>query len=63
MKIILDRDRCVGHGLCVLEAPDLFDIGDDSGLAVILNERPEGEDVGAAESAVAGCPERALTIE
>ena len=53
----VDRDRCIGAGNCVLNAPELFD-QDDDGLVVLLDGA--GADGPAAARAVASCPSRAL---
>ncbi|NLT31620.1 MAG: ferredoxin, partial [Propionibacterium sp.] len=29
MKIVADLNKCQGHGLCVVTAPDVFDQGED----------------------------------
>jgi ferredoxin len=36
IRIFLDLDKCQGHGLCVMCAPNAFDIDPDSGQAVLL---------------------------
>ena len=36
VRIIADRNRCVGAGQCVLSAPDVFDQSDEDGRVVIL---------------------------
>lgn len=61
MKVKVDYDRCEGHGLCALQAPDAFSLDDDGGL----NYRFEGQDVptdmeGDVRSAVDACPVTAL---
>src|SRR4030088_2666238 len=32
MRIVVDRDRCTGLGMCEAEAPDLFEVQDDGTL-------------------------------
>lgn len=32
MRIIADYDRCEGHGLCVAQAPEVFDLDDEGDL-------------------------------
>lgn len=61
LKIIADRDVCIGAGLCVLTAPAVFD-QDDDGLVVLLRADPEGPDAAAAREAVANCPSGALRL-
>jgi ferredoxin len=61
MKITVDHERCEGHGMCAISAPDLFTLDDDG----ILRYAHEGRDVPAdaetaAHVAVATCPVAAL---
>ncbi len=37
MKIVLDSDRCTGHGRCYALAPDVYD-ADDEGHCVVRHE-------------------------
>lgn len=61
MKIILDRPRCEGHGLCEEAAPQLMHL-DDDGELVLDVEEVEGADVDAAKAAVRVCPVAALRV-
>ncbi|MDT7623648.1 MAG: ferredoxin [Pseudonocardiales bacterium] len=61
MRIVVDRDKCTGLGMCEAEAPDLFEVQDDGSLTV-LNDRPGSDDLEAAEAAVMACPTEALTL-
>lgn len=58
MKIAADRDVCIGAGLCVVTAPQVFD-QDDDGLVTLLAEET---DVAAAREAVGLCPSGALRL-
>ena len=62
MKILLDRPRCEGHGLCEEAAPGLMHL-DDDGELVIDREEVEGADVATAQAAVRVCPVAALRVE
>ena len=62
MKILLDRPRCEGHGLCEEAAPDLMHL-DDDGELVIDREDVDGPDLVAANAAVRVCPVAALRVE
>lgn len=59
IQVHADRDVCIGAGMCVLTAPEVFD-QDDDGLVVVLDERPA--DATAAGEAVANCPAGALSL-
>ncbi|WP_198961394.1 ferredoxin [Pseudonocardia sp. MH-G8] len=60
VQVHADRDVCIGAGMCVLTAGDVFD-QDDDGIVVVLDEHPS--DAGDARSAVANCPSGALSLE
>lgn len=61
MRIVVDREKCSGLGMCEAEADDLFEVQDDGSL-VILNETPDEDRREAAEAAVSACPTEALSI-
>ncbi len=58
MKIAADRNVCIGAGMCVVTAPDVFD-QDDDGLVVLLTEETDDP---AAREAVGLCPSGALRL-
>lgn len=62
MKINVDVDACNGHGECVIEAPEVFDLADDSDVVVVLEEAPAEARRAQVERAVAMCPVAALQI-
>ena len=62
MKIVVDRSKCSSIGLCEATAPDIFEIGPDGGLNILLDEIPEGRRV-ELEQACENCPTQALSIE
>ncbi|GAA2695792.1 ferredoxin [Streptomyces lunalinharesii] len=61
MKIIIDENKCVGAGQCVLAAADVFDQRDEDGVVVLLNPLPADDLSAQVEDAAARCP--ALAIE
>lgn len=63
MRIVLDNDRCQGHGRCYALAPELFGC-DDEGYAVLLVDGDIDPSAEAdAQLAVDSCPEFAITLE
>ena len=61
MRIVVDRDKCTGLGMCEAEAPDLFEVKDDGTLQVLM-ERPSEDLRAELEAAVESCPTEALSI-
>jgi len=61
MKILLDRPRCEGHGLCEEAAPDLMHL-DDDGELVLDHEEVGGDLLAGANAAVRVCPVAALRL-
>jgi ferredoxin len=59
MKIEADRDVCIGAGMCVMTAEEVFD-QDDDGIVVVLEVEVPAEYADAAVRAVASCPSGAL---
>jgi ferredoxin len=61
MKVEADRDVCIGAGMCVMNAEEVFD-QDDEGLVVVLAAEVPPEHADAAARAVAACPSGALRL-
>ncbi len=61
MRVAADHDTCVGAGMCVTTAPDVFDQGDDGLVAPLVEQVPSAHQA-AARSAVALCPAGALRL-
>ena len=63
MRIVLNNERCQGHGRCYTLAEDLFGY-DDDGYATVLVEGELTEDqIPRAQLAAANCPEYAIAVE
>jgi ferredoxin len=60
MRVVADRELCVGSGACEMLAPDVFEVGDD-GVVQVLQAEPDDED--AVQQAAEQCPTRALSLE
>jgi ferredoxin len=63
MKVIVDQDKCVASGQCVLLAPDVFDQRDEDGVVVLLQENPPGELHEDVRQAARVCPSLAIRLE
>jgi ferredoxin len=62
MKIATNRERCIGAGLCVFTAPDVFG-QDDEALVVLVQEDPPESLRGDALTAARQCPSQAITLD
>ncbi|ADD44472.1 ferredoxin [Stackebrandtia nassauensis] len=62
MRLSADRDTCVGAGMCVLTAPEVFDQDDEQGRVVILDPGVVDERAEAVREAAVLCPAAALTV-
>jgi ferredoxin len=61
MRVIHDPEQCANLGMCESVEPDVFEIGDDGLLRVLLPEPPE-ELRASAEAACLACPTGALRL-
>ena len=63
MRVIIDAERCQGHLMCSIAAPEVFG-ADDYGNSVLLIEGDIPAELEAkVRRAEGNCPERAITIE
>lgn len=62
-RVILSLDRCQGYANCVVAAPDIFDIDERAGTAILLQGAPDEALRPAAEDAVGQCPTEAISLK
>ncbi len=63
MRLVVDRPRCEGHGLCEEAAPQLLHLDDEGELVIDREEVDEGSPEAAAAAAAARvCPVAALSL-
>lgn len=62
MRIISDRDRCIGAGHCMRAAPDVFDSGLD-GRVVVVDPEPGSSHAETIRKVVRLCPNSALVLQ
>ena len=56
-RVVVDREVCMGAGVCELEAPEVFELDADGVLQV-----HQPTDLTAVETAVRACPTGALQL-
>ena len=62
MRVVVDRDRCRGAGMCALTAPAVFDQSEDDGTVVVLDPEPPPEQEAAVMRAVGLCPNGVIRL-
>jgi len=60
VKIRIDRDACIGEGLCVNTAPGVFDLDEEEKSYVV---DPNGADEATIREAAEACPVQAIILE
>ncbi|MFC4911330.1 ferredoxin [Actinomadura gamaensis] len=63
MRVVADRERCLGAGQCVLHAPKVFDQSDEDGTVVLATDTPPEDQYEAVRLAADMCPNMVLSIE
>lgn len=61
-RILVDSDRCEGHGLCEQTASEMFRLDDEGELHLTQEEVP-AEHESAVAAAVRVCPVAALKVQ
>ena len=61
IRIIVDRDLCESNAVCVGEAPEVFGLDQQNGMAV-LDDTPGPPRLADVRRAVHRCPRGALSI-
>jgi ferredoxin len=61
VRVDVDWDLCESNGLCVLAAPEVFELQEDDTL-LILQETPDEPLLGKVGDAIRTCPKRAISL-
>jgi ferredoxin len=62
MRVRVDPEKCQGHTLCAMRAPEIFELSDFDGHATArVEEVPPGLEE-AVRDAAATCPEQAIVV-
>ena len=62
VELHIDRDRCVGAGMCALTAPHVFDQDPNDGRVRLIERQPEERSAKDLQAAAALCPTGALRL-
>jgi ferredoxin len=62
MKVIVDRQRCDGNGVCMGIAPEVFDVDDDLYLHVAENIPDDPDLIARVRQSITSCPVLALKL-
>lgn len=60
-KLCVDKDTCIGCGLCVSQNEEYFEFNDD-GLSQVKKETISDNDIKEIENITESCPVNAITI-
>jgi len=63
VKVSVDGQRCQGHTLCSMIAPESFELDDVDGTASPVTEVVPAEQEDAVREAVHSCPEQAISVD
>jgi ferredoxin len=62
MKAVIDKEACIGCGLCPSMCPEVYEMGDDGKAFVKVDTVPKDVEASAREAAEA-CPTEAIKIQ
>ncbi|MEV5978412.1 ferredoxin [Streptomyces sp. NPDC052114] len=62
MRVTVDRQRCIGSGMCVLAVDEVFDQREEDGAVQLLLDEVPGELEDSVRQAARVCPSRAITV-
>ncbi|WP_416969683.1 ferredoxin [Streptomyces sp. 4F14] len=62
MKVRVDPERCQGHTLCFMRAPEVFELSEIDGHSSPVDEEVPDDQQEKVVDAVRSCPERAIGV-
>lgn len=62
MEVTVITGRCVGQGMCVLYAPQAFELSDEDGRSKERFRKVPPDQEDAVRKAADACPEQAIAI-
>jgi ferredoxin len=61
MRVTVDREMCEANAVCAGLVPEVFDVGEDDQLRILVAEIP-ADLAGGVRQAVQACPKTALRL-
>jgi ferredoxin len=61
VKILVDKAKCTGIGMCESLMPDVFEVQDDGSLLLLMDE-VDGDRLIELHEAISGCPTMAISV-
>jgi ferredoxin len=62
MRVEVDADKCIGSGVCVLIAAQVFDQNDDDGVVILLDANPPAAHHESVHEAANRCPAAVIAV-
>lgn len=62
MRVTVDAERCVGSGMCVFTAGEVFGQGEDDGKVIVLRPEPPAGTRDSVREAADLCPAAAIVL-
>jgi len=62
VKVRVDSEKCQGHTLCAMAAPDIFILSDIDGHSSVVSEDVPPALEEAVREAAGTCPEQAIVL-
>ncbi|WP_313053522.1 ferredoxin [Pseudomonas lopnurensis] len=61
-RVVADRSRCCGYGLCAAVCPEIYKL-DEDGIVYLATDRVPTEHEEQAREGAAACPAEAIWLE
>ncbi len=62
MHVTVDLGACQGHGVCHMSAPEVFELDETDGHAIVVHDPVPAGLEADAQLGADSCPERAITV-